>query len=98
LSRGISLPEKSGISAAGGANRCGARKKRSMSNDKSKLDEATDKFGAYIDSLAKSVDWACDEIARLRTENWELQKQILELNLKNQNLTYMLRSLTGRLQ
>jgi len=64
---------------------------------KSQLDEATDELGEHISSLERSVNWACDELAKLRAENWELQKQILELNLRNQNLTYMLRSLTGRL-
>jgi len=68
-----------------------------MSDNKSKLDEAADELGEHINSLAKSVDWACDELARLRAENWELQKQNLEMKLRNDNLIYYIRSLTGRL-
>jgi len=68
-----------------------------VSNDKSELDKAADELSGHIDSLAKSVDWACDELARLRADNWNLSKENLELQLRVKNLTYMLRNLTGRL-
>ena len=68
-----------------------------MSDDKSELDKAADELNEHIDSLANSVNWACDELARLRADNWNLSKENLELQLKIKNLTYMLRSLTGRL-
>lgn len=54
--------------------------------------KALDELDANIKGLEESAKWACAEIAQLRTKN-------LELELKVQNLTYMLKSFTqGTLQ
>jgi len=46
----------------------------------------------HIESLSKSVDWACGEIERLRAENIRLLAEITELQLKNENMRYWIRA------
>lgn len=56
------------------------------------LTEASEQLSKHVEQLAESVDWASDEIKRLRAENTELK-------LKIKNLTYYVRALTqGTLQ
>jgi regulator of replication initiation timing len=45
----------------------------------------------HIESLSKSVDWACAEIGRLRAENTRLLAEMAELKLRNENLLYWIR-------
>lgn len=51
------------------------------------LNEATETLNKHVEELSASVDWATDEIRRLRAENEELK-------LKVANLNYYIRMLT----
>lgn len=53
-----------------------------------------DELNDHIESLSKSVDWACAEIERLRAENTRLFAEMTELKLKNENMIYWIRSVT----
>jgi hypothetical protein len=55
-----------------------------MSKD---ITQIADELTANIDTIEKESAWAIGEIRRLRAEN-------LELRLKVDNLTYMLRAVT----
>ena len=65
-------------------------------NGKMDIIKAAETLNNDIESVAKSVDEACAEIDRLRAENNRLRTENLELDLKVQNLFYMLRSVAQR--